>query len=416
MKKFLYFFLLVVTAFAHEPKKHSAKPVIIGADILFTERKDLINGKRVALVTNHTGVLSNGKHLVDALFENKKTSLVEIFGPEHGVRGDAPDGTHISDSVDAKTGVKVISLYGKINKPTPEMLKDIDVLIYDIQDVGVRFYTYISTMLLCMEACAENNVHFVVLDRPNPIGGENVEGPIRIDSLKSFVGWAPIPVAYGMTAGELAVLANTSGWLANRVHAKLTVVKMENWKRSMYYDNTKLPWIKPSPNMPTLETAVVYPGTCLIEGINVSEGRGTEKPFEYIGAPWIKGKDLSQLMNKQNLSGVKFEPIEFTPVQIPLTTTNPKYKYQSCEGIAISVTDRKKYEAVKTGLAIVWAIHRLYPDSLVFRESGFDRLMGTPVPRQMILEGKTVPEIVSTWKEDLEVFKKQRRKGLLYID
>lgn len=414
MKYFICFLFVFSALLAHEPKKSPAKAVKVGADILFSQRNDLIDGKRVAVVTNHTGVLSNGTHIVDALYNYKNTTLIEIFGPEHGVRGDNPDGTQIHDSVDTNTGVKTISLYGKINKPTPEMLKNVDVLIYDIQDVGARFYTYISTMFLCMEACAENNVHFVVLDRPNPITGEDIEGPVRLDSLKTFVGWAPLPVLYGATIGELAILANTSGWLKNREQAKLTVVKMENWKRSMYYDETKLPWIKPSPNMPTLETAIVYPGTCLIEGTNISEGRGSEKPFEYIGAPWIKGKELALLLNKQELPGVRFESVEFTPVQIPNVTTNPKYKDQHCEGVYVRVTNRDQYEAVRTGLTIVWAVNKLYPDSLTFRERGFDRLMGTPVPRQMILEGKSVLDIMPLWDDELDAFRKLRRKGLLY--
>ncbi len=411
MKKIFFLFLCTAVLFANPTKK-----VKIGADVLFESRFELIDGKRVGLVTNHSAILSNGKHLVDALHENPKVKLVALFGPEHGVRGDAPDGRTIRDTVDEKTGVPVYSLYGKINKPTPEMLKGVDVLIFDIQDVGSRFYTYISTMFLCMEAAAENNIHFVVLDRPNPITGINIEGPIRLDSLKTFVGWVPIPIAHGMTVGELAVLANMSGWLKDRKNPKLTVVKMENWKRAMWFDETKLQWIKPSPNMATLRTAIVYPGSCLIEGVNVSEGRGTEKPFEFIGAPWIDGKQLSKLLNDQKLPGVKFEPVDFTPQEIPNTTSNPKYKERQCGGVYVNVTDRTKFEAVKTGIALVWGIHKLFPDSLTFRDRGFDRLMGTPIPRQMVLEGKGIDEIVKSWETELDEFRKIRKKGLLYID
>jgi len=408
----IFFLLLCFSLVNAKP----AKKIKVGADVLFESRTELIKGKRIGLITNHTAVLSNGKHLADALNEFGGTKLVVLFGPEHGVRGDSPDGRTIQDTIDEKTRVPIISLYGKINKPTPEMLKDVDVLIYDIQDVGARFYTYISTMFLCMEAAAENNIHFVVLDRPNPISGINVDGPIRIDSLKTFVGWVPVPIMHGMTVGELAVMANTSGWLKDRKPAKLSVVKMENWKRKQWYDETKLQWINPSPNMKSLQTATLYPGTCLIEGINVSEGRGTEKPFEYIGAPWIDGKVLAKKLNEKRMKGVRFEAIEFTPREIPNIASDPKYKDQLCGGVFVKIVNRKIINSVRIGLAVVSEIHTLYKDSLVFREHGFDRLAGMPVIREMILQGKTVDEIEETWKEELKEFMKQRKKALLYLD
>jgi uncharacterized protein YbbC (DUF1343 family) len=405
------FLLLCASLIAAKP----AKKLKTGADILFESRTELIIGKRIGLITNHTAKLSNGKHLADALNDFAGAKLVILFGPEHGVRGDAPDGRTVRDTIDDNTGVPVYSLYGKVNKPTPEMLKNVDVLIFDIQDVGARFYTFISTMFLGMEAAAENNIPFIVLDRPNPITGIKVQGPIRIDSLKSFVGWVPIPIAHGMTVGELAVMANLQGWLKNRKPAKLTVVEMENWKRSEWFDETLLTWIKPSPNMITIRTAAVYPGTCLIEGTNVSEGRGTEKPFEYIGAPWINGKDLAKLLNEQQLSGVKFEPVEFTPVEIQNVASHPKYSDRACGGVYVNVTNRTKFEAVKTGITIVWGIHSLFHDSLTFRERGFDRLAGTPVIREMLLQGKPVNEIEETWKEELQAFMKLRKESLLYL-
>lgn len=391
------------------------KKVKTGAELLFEQRSDLIEGKRIAVITNHTAVLPDGRHLVDALFEYKKTSLVALFGPEHGVRGDAPDGRTVRDTIDEKTGVPVYSLYGRINKPTPEMLNNVEVLIFDIQDVGARFYTFISTMLLGMEAAAENNIHFVVLDRPNPITGRKVQGPLRIDSLKTFVGWVPIPIAHGLTVGELAVMANTSGWLKERIKAKLTVVKMENWKRTMWFEQTKLPWISPSPNMKSVNTAVVYPGMCLIEGINVSEGRGTELPFEQIGAPWIDGKLLAKQMNTLKLPGVTFEQAVFTPEEIPNVTSNPKYNNLRCEGIRLRITNRNNFQAVRTGIAVVHKIHALFKDSLKFRERGFDRLAGTPLIREGILSGKSVNEIESSWSEELRQFEAQRKKSILYL-
>jgi len=393
-----------------------SKGVKTGADILFESKTELIDGKRVALITNHTAMLANGKHLADALSQYEKTKLVVLFGPEHGIRGDAPDGRTIRDTVDPKTGVPVYSLYGTINKPTPEMLKDVDVILFDIQDVGARFYTFISTMFLGMEAAAEGNIHFVVLDRPNPITGTRVEGPIRVDSLKTFVGWVPIPIVHGMTVGELAVMANTSGWLKDKKTVKLTVVKMERWKRTMWYDETGLSWIKPSPNMASVNTAVVYPGLCLIEGINVSEGRGTERPFEMIGAPWIDGNILAKTLNTAKLPGVTFKPVNFTPVEIPGIASNPKYKGKQCGGVQINVTNRKTFEAVKTGLTVVHGIYSLYIDSLEFRDRGFDRLAGTPAVREMIQRRKSVREIEQTWSLKLKQFIQQRKKALLYLD
>lgn len=411
MKNLMIFFVSISLLIAAPVKKVKA-----GADILFEKRTELIDGKRVALITNHTAMLSNGLHLADALSQYKKTSLIVLFGPEHGIRGDAPDGRTIHDTTDEKTGVPIYSLYGKIQKPTPEMLKDVDVIIFDIQDVGARFYTFISTMFLGMEAAAERDIHFVVLDRPNPITGIDVEGPIRVDSLKTFVGWVPIPISHGMTVGELAVMANVSGWLKDKKPAKLSVVKMEGWKRTMWYEQTALTWIKPSPNMATVNTAVVYPGMCLIEGINVSEGRGTERPFETVGAPWIDGTRLSTSLNAKKLPGVKFEPVSFIPKEIPGVASNPKYKGKECGGVLITVTDRKKFEAVKTGITVVHTIHSLYKDSLVFRERGFDRLAGTPVIREMIQQGRTVQEIGAVWSKELKEFIELRKKNLLYTD
>ncbi len=390
------------------------KSVKTGADLLFEKHYDLIEGKRVGLVTNHSAMLSNGVHLADALMRDPKVKLVALFGPEHGIRGDAPDGRSIQGGVDTKTGVPVYSLYGRINKPTDEMLKNVDVLIYDIQDVGVRFYTFTSTMMLAMEAAAEHHIPYIVLDRPDPIRGVDVEGPIRDDSLKSFVGWAPVPMAYGMTIGELATMVNDKGWLANGVKANLTVVKMENWKRSEWYDETGLAWIKPSPNMPTLQTAIVYPGMCLIEGTNVSEGRGTKKPFEYFGAPWINGQQLAQELNGEKLAGVEFVPIQFTPRDIEHVTSNPKYKGERCSGIFVHVTDRNAFLRVKIGIAVVTALHKLFPDNFKFSNRRFDLLSGSPRVREMILEGKTVDEIVTSWQDEVRKFEETRAKYLLY--
>jgi uncharacterized protein YbbC (DUF1343 family) len=385
-----------------------------GADLLFEKYFNLVKGKRVGLVTNHSALLSSSKHLADALFVDKRTKLVALFGPEHGVRGDAPDGKSIQHGVDAKTGVPVYSLYGATNKPTDEMLKDVDVLIFDIQDVGVRFYTYISTLSYAMEAAAEHKIPYVVLDRPNPIRGVWVEGFVREDPLRSFVGLQSIPVAHGMTVGELAKMFNEEGWLKHGVKASLTVVKMEGWRRTMWYDQTGLRWVKPSPNMATLKTAVVYPGTCFIEGSNLSEGRGTDHPFEYIGAPYVDGRRWAEALNAYRLKGVRFEPVELTPQTMENVTIHPKYEGQKCSGIFVNVTDRDIYEPVKTGVYILSTAKRLFADSLMWRGRYIDLLAGTTKLRTAIDAGVPPAKIVGMWKEEVVKFDQIRKKYLLY--
>lgn len=392
-----------------------AKPKVkVGADLLLEKYFHLIDGKRIGLVTNHSALLSNGKHLADALFEEKRTNLVALFGPEHGIRGDAPAGAKVEHGKDPVTGLPAYSLYGRINKPTDEMLKDVEVLLFDIFDVGVRFYTFESTMSLAMEAAAEKGIPYVVLDRPNPIRGTHVEGFVREDSLRSFVGLHPTPIAHGMTMGELATMINEKGWLKDGVKAKLTVVRMEGWKRSMWYDETGLKWVKPSPNIATLATAVVYPGTCLFEGGSVSEGRGTDQPFEFIGAPYIDGKQLAKELNAYKLRGVWFEPIVFTPREIPNIVANPKHKGVECGGIYVKVVDRDVFEPVKTAVFMLSSIKRLYPEGFQWRTGSIDRLAGTPKLR-LALDAGTAPEkIVGMWKEEVERFENIRQEYLLY--
>jgi len=408
-KKFLLRFAaltLVVTAFL-------AAQVKTGADLLFEKRFDLIEGKRLGLVTNHSAVLSNGKHLADALFENPKTKLVVLFGPEHGIRGQAPAGKSVRDSIDPKTGIPVYSLYGRINKPTPEMLKNVDVLIFDIQDIGARFYTYESTLSLAMEAAAENRIPFIVLDRPNPITGTRFDGFVLVDSLRSFVGMHRIPVTHGMTMGELATMINQEGWLKNGVRANLDVVRMEGWKREMWYDETQLTWIGPSPNMQSLQTAIVYPGSCLFEGTNLSEGRGTEKPFEYVGSPFVNGKQWADELNSLHLPGIAFEPIVFVPQEIQNVVTTPKHRGVRCEGVFLRVWDRNKYEPVKSAVHMLSSAKRLFA-SFQWRNSSIDRLAGTTKLRMMIEAGVLPAKIIETWKEGLGAFHEMRSKHLMY--
>lgn len=409
MKKLLLtLFVLSASVFAQ------SEQVLTGADLLVSEQFSLINGKKLGIVTNHSALLLNKVHLIDSLFNRKDVIVSALFGPEHGIRGDAPDGNTVKNGRDAKTGIPIYSLYGEIRKPTKEMLKDVDVLVFDIQDVGARFYTYISTLFYTIQAAAENNIPVIVLDRPDPINGLKVDGPIRKEELTSFVGIAPIPIMHGMTVCELAKMFNESGLLGNNLKADLITVTMKNWKRSYYFDQCKLNWIKPSPNIPDVETELVYPGTCLIEGTNVSEGRGTQAPFLTIGAPYINAELLIEKLNKMNIQGVAFNPVDFTPVDIANMASKPKYQNQVCHGIKISITDRDKFDAVKFGIKLISSIKTLFPDDFKFSDARFDRLSGDKVVRESITAGIDVEKIIDGWQQELSHFIQERNQYLLY--
>ncbi|WP_226643666.1 exo-beta-N-acetylmuramidase NamZ domain-containing protein [Mesobacillus subterraneus] len=390
-------------------KSQDLKKFKVGAEALLEDHRDLIEGKRVGLITNPTGVDQNLNSVVDLLFNDPDVELTALYGPEHGVRGSAQAGAYVEYYIDEKTQLPVYSLYGKTKKPTPDMLENVDVLLFDIQDVGTRFYTYIYTMAYAMEAAKENDIPFIVLDRPNPLGGVKVEGPVLESEYKSFVGNYEIPLRHGMTVGELAMLFNKEF----NIGADLTVVEMDRWKRTMNYDETPLEFVMPSPNMPTLDTAFVYPGAALIEGTNVSEGRGTTKPFELIGAPFINSDDLSAELNSLNLPGVKFRAASFTP-------TFSKHAGQLSHGIQIHITDHESFEPIVTGLHIVKTIHDLYPEDFKFRAedskgiSFFDLLTGNGWIREEIEAGTSVEEIQAMWQDELKEFKQVREKYLLY--
>ncbi|MYL45821.1 DUF1343 domain-containing protein [Virgibacillus halodenitrificans] len=419
-KSFIMFFtaLLILSSltavFADKGKEkrkeeEKSNELKLGVEILLEEQKSLIEGKRVGLITNPTGVDQDLNSIVDLLHNDPDVDLTALYGPEHGVRGDAQAGEYVEYYLDDETGLPVYSLYGKTRKPTPEMLEGIDVLLFDIQDVGTRFYTYIYTMAYAMEAAQENDIPFIVLDRPNPLGGHKVEGPVLDPDYASFVGKYPIPLRHGMTVGELAELFNEEF----QIDADLKVVKMNGWKRNMYYDDTGLEFVLPSPNMPTLTTAIVYPGAALIEGTNVSEGRGTTKPFELIGAPFINGTDLAAELSKKNLPGVKFRAASFTP-------SFSKHSGKLSHGIQIHVTNKKAYKPVETGLHIVKTIHDMYPEDFAFRAenssgiSFFDNLIGNGWVREAIESGSSVKEIQKQWKHELKDFEKLRKDYLLY--
>ena len=388
--------------------------VIIGAEQLFSpEFEKLIKGKRVGLVTNHTGLLPDGTHLIDLLNDHKDVDLTILFGPEHGLRGE--EDTHVSDGVDKKTGLPIISLYGKVRKPTKEMLGKVDVLIFDIQDIGARYYTYIKTMLNVLEAAAEEGVPYIVLDRPNPITGDYVDGPMG-KPLEPGSGIGNIPIAHGMTVGELAKLFNGEREEKGLPTAELTVIPLQNYERHQWYDNTGLPWVKPSPNMLNLKTAILYPATCLLEGTNYSEARGTMEPFEVLGAPWVDGEILAEKLNSYDLKGLHFKPRTFVPDSIVdgIKIYPPKFLGEKVEGVEIVITDRDNLESAKAGVYILHALLELYPDKFEWRNARMDGLLGTTKVREQLQAGVSPQQIVAEWEAAEENFRKKREKYLLY--
>lgn len=383
--------------------------VLVGADVLCSSRMDLLAGKRVGVITNPSARLASGTHLVDALLERGVTVTV-LFGPEHGIRGAAAAGSAVRDTIDAQTGLPVYSLYGAVRAPTPAMLERVDVLVYDIQDAGVRFYTYISTMTLSMEAAALRKIPFIVLDRPNPLGGLMVDGPVLPDSLRSFVGPLPIPVVYGMTPGELAAMANAEGWLRGGAHADLIVVPMEGWTRTMRWGATGREWIPPSPNLPTAEAAEAYPAMCFLEATNFSEGRGTPEPFLTFGAPFVEsGERVVDVLSAAGLKGVTFRPCEFTP-------TTSKHAGILCRGARISMEISEVEEPVLTGLTILSTLQRAWPDSFRIARGTLTRLLGDASAFDRLRRGESPRSISADWKKGLDGYLRISKKYRQYPD
>lgn len=376
--------------------------------------RELITGKRAGIVTNHSAVLPGGEHLVDALMADHGTTVCALFSPEHGIRGDAPAGRHLANQVDPKTGIQIYSLYGDHNKPDKSMLNGIQVLVYDIQDVGVRFYTYISTLALVMEAAAENHIPLILLDRPMVLPGHLIGGPVLAEEARSFIGMLPIPLLYSLTPGELAGLIRKEYLRDKGADLEMSILKLENYSRSMWYDETGLSWLAPSPNIPTIDTAVVYPGTALIEGTNISEGRGTDSPFRLIGAPFIDKMKLADFLNSLELPGFSFAPVDFVPREKSIVN-HPRFKDTTCHGIEVVVTERNIVKPVESGLAILCALKKFYPTELTFRADGaFDRLAGNKKVGKMIEGGADYREIASTWELELQAFGESRKEYFLY--
>ncbi len=374
--------------------------VLCGIDRLEHDQFRSLLGKKVGLITNHTGLNRDGVSTVQLLHNAANVELVRLFSPEHGFAGrlDIPK---IDDSKDRTTGLRIFSLYGETRKPTPESLRDLDVLVFDIQDIGTRFYTYISTMGLAMEAAAEAGLRFMVLDRPNPIGGSRIDGPIRDADAESFVAFHTLPVQHGMTAGEIARMLCDE----RSLELELTVVQCEQWNRSEYWDANGLVWTDPSPNMRCLTQAVLYPGVGLLETTNLSVGRGTDTPFEVVGAPWIDGRRLAAALNGAAMPGVRFMPIRFTP-------TTSKFANEACQGVNIVITDRDRFASVPTGLEIAVQLRRLFPDKWEMKH--YNRLLANRGVFDAVQNGDPANDIVDSFQNALSKFAVRRAKYLLY--
>lgn len=383
------------------PANHARQSAVLnGIDVLARDGFAPLKGKRVGLITNHTGRDREGRSTIDLLFAAPDVKLVALFSPEHGIRG-ALDQAKITNATDEKTGLPVYSLYGETRQPTPDMLKNIDVLVYDLQDIGARFYTYISTLGLALEAAAKNKVKFVVLDRVNPINGADVAGPVADADKLSFIAHHPIPVRHGLTVGELAQLFNHERGL----NADLQVVKVEDWRRDQYFDSTGLAWVNPSPNMRSLTEATLYPGVCLLEPTNVSVGRGTDTPFELVGAPWLDGRKLAAALNDAKLTGVRFVPVRFTP-------TASVHQGKECGGVNIVITDRASFDPVLTGFEIAVQIRKLF--SKDFDAEKFNRLLVSDKIFAAFKQGSDARALQQIWEADLQTFRAIRAKYLLY--
>jgi uncharacterized protein YbbC (DUF1343 family) len=390
----------------------AADTVTLGIDRLLTSDRRLIQGRRVGLVCNPASIDRGFRHTTDRLFEDTDVTLAAIFGPQHGFRSDVQDNMiETPHARDARREVPIFSLYSEVREPSAEMLTGLEALIIDLQDVGTRVYTYIYTMANCMRAAARHGVRVIVCDRPNPVNGNDIEGHTLAEAYTSFVGQFPIPLRHGMTIGELARLFNAAFGL----NADLDVVPMDGWRRSMFLDDTRLPWVIPSPNLPTLESAIVYPGAVLFEGTKLSEGRGTTRPFELIGAPWIDGERFAEGMNARRLPGAHFRPVYFEP-------TFQKHARQTCGGAQLHVTDRATFKPVRAAVEMLDEFRRQDPAKFAWREPPYeyehekmpiDILYGSPKLREAVDAGNVAPLIASA-AHDEEAFRKTREPFLLY--
>lgn len=372
-----------------------------GIDVLRADHFAALAAKHVGLVTNASGRSSDGQRTIDLLDHAPGVKLVALFSPEHGLEGSASAGAKVASSRDAATGLPVYSLYGDVERPTAQMLEGIDTLVFDMQDVGARFYTYITTLGYCLETAGKNGIEFYVLDRPNPINGAEVDGPVLDPDLRSFIGYFSMPIRHGMTVGELAEMFNRE----NHLNAKLHVIKMQGWQRTDWFDETGQPWTNPSPNLRDLTEETLYPGVCLLEGANVSVGRGTDTPFELVGAPWIDGRGLAASLNSKKIQGVRFLPRDFQPL-------SGKFSGEVCHGVEIVLIDRQALEPTEMGVELLAALFRFSPQN--FQLDGTLRLVGSHKVLESLHNGESPSRIWYDWQEDVEKFKKLRAQYLLY--
>jgi uncharacterized protein YbbC (DUF1343 family) len=381
----------------------------VGARVLVEDSLALVRGRRVGLITNQTGIVetdSGTVSTIDLLYRRPGVDLVALFGPEHGIRGTADEGEPVESGTDPGTGLPIHSLYGGTRSPEPADLEDLDILLFDIQDIGTRYYTYVWTMSLAMEAAGRAGIPFVVLDRPDPIGGDLVQGNVLDPAYATFVGLYPVPMRHGLTPGELArMLVGEFG-----IEVELHVMPASGWRRDMSFDATGLPWVAPSPNMPSVESALHYPGTCLFEGTGLSVGRGTDRAFQQIGAPWLDGEALAAALNARALPGVRFEPVRFTPVD----PSDGKFGGQEVAGVRFVATDPTTYDPTVAAVATLVEARRLAGDRWEWREEHFDRLAGTDALRLGIDAGDDVAVLTAGWASQLAAFRELRRAYLLY--
>lgn len=387
--------------------------ITLGLEVLLRERSTSLAGARLGLICHPASIDHNFRHAADLIRQHSDFNLTALFGPQHGIRGETQDNMIEWEAFrDARTGVMAWSLYGEVRKPTPQMLEDVDVVVYDVQDVGTRVYTFIYTMALAMQAARESGKRFVVLDRPNPIGGLGIEGNILEPGHESFVGMYPLPMRHGMTVGELARMFNEDFGIG----CDLEVVAMKGYRREFWFDDTDARWVLPSPNIPTLDSATVYPGAVFVEGTKFSEGRGTTRPFEINGAPYADAYELAGRLNDLGLPGVTFRPHSFKP-------TFQKHVTQLCHGVQIHVTDRAAFKPVITGIALIKGMRDLYPEAFkwqtppyeyVYDRLPFDVIAGTTALREQVEGGASVEEIASSWRAGEREFAERRERYLLY--
>ena len=392
-----------------EVPESEARQVRSGIEVLLSDSLHLVQGKNVGLLTNHTGIYWTSDGIVgstiDALYEANNVDLVALYAPEHGIRGQEQAGAAIDSGRDERTGVPIHSLYGEVRKPTPAMLEGVDVLLFDMQDIGARYYTYVSTMALAMEAAGEQDIPFIVLDRPNPVRGDVVQGNLLKPGYETFVGMYPVPMRHGMTAGELAQLYVGEFGLEVDLH----VVPLDGWTRDMTFDQTQLPWVPPSPNMPSLESALAYPGTCLFEGTPISVGRGTDRAFQWVGAPWLDGVQLAESLNGYGINGVRFESTTFTP----RNAGDRKFEGQEVSGVLL-IPESTDYDASKAAVAMLLETYSMSGDNWLWAEAHFDRLAGTDSLRLSIETGADFAELTSAWDSETQAFEQLRDPYLIY--